>query len=130
MPDTIQRTFVRAPIRVRADEFDLLAALTARQDQTPGRRLLAAELERAQLVDDDQADDFVHLGSRVDYRDLDSRQIRTIRLVLAASEPGDVSAVAPVGAALLGLSVGETFVWEDANGRQRLLEVVAVSHDG
>ena len=77
--------------------------------------LLEGELNRAQLVDQrDVPADVVTMNSRVLYEDQDSGHQAETRLVyrapLVAGE-SHVSVLAPVGAALLGLSVGQTITW-------------------
>jgi regulator of nucleoside diphosphate kinase len=76
---------------------------------------LEAELNRALLVDEQEVpDDVVTMNSRVLYEDEDSGHRAETRLVYRTPIiPGEshVSVLAPVGAALLGLSVGQTITW-------------------
>jgi regulator of nucleoside diphosphate kinase len=76
---------------------------------------LEAELNRALVVDElDVPADVVTMNSRVLYEDQDSGHRAETRLVhRAPMVPGEshVSVLAPIGAALLGLSVGQTITW-------------------
>lgn len=77
--------------------------------------LLEGELNRAQLVDRrDIPPDVVTMNSRVLYEDQESGHQAETRLVYAAplvAGEDHVSVLAPVGAALLGLSVGQSITW-------------------
>ncbi|HEX6243285.1 MAG TPA: nucleoside diphosphate kinase regulator [Polyangiales bacterium] len=91
---------------------------------------LEGELNRALLVDEQHIPaDVVTMNSRVLYEDQDSGHRAETRLVYGASMfPGEghVSVLAPVGAALLGLSVGQAITWPYL-GRQALrLRVAAL----
>ncbi len=122
----------RPPIAVCGEDYDRLALLVAGGPHAaPGHALLAAELERAALVEGAPAADRVRLGSRATYRDLDRDRVRTVVLALphAAHDEGGVSVTAPIGAALLGLSPGQRFSWTQADGRARTIEILAVRND-
>jgi len=92
--------------------------------------LLEGELNRAQLVDPrDIPADVVTMNSRVLYEDQDSGHQAETRLVyrtpLVAGE-NHVSVLAPIGAALLGLSVGQTITWPYAGRDALRLRVAAL----
>lgn len=96
-----------------------------------GAELLAEELDRAVLVDPGHAPRFARLGSRVRYEDCASRRVREVTLVLPDAADIDqdrVSVFTPVGAALLGMTVGEAFTWT-ADGRVRELRILEVTDD-
>jgi len=112
-------------------DFQALSAL--RQDLegavAPGPSLLAAEISRLSVVDPQAHAPFVRIGSLVTYRDLQRRQVRTGRIVM----PGQsnirehcISIAVPVGAALLGLAVGDVFSWWTTGG-SRSVEVLDIS---
>ena len=123
---------VRPPIHLLASEADILSdlALQAEQRYPVVVAMLLAEIERAELHDQASLpDDVVTLGSTVGYWDEGSNTRRTIKIVmpaLADSESGRVSVLTPVGAGLIGLSVGQLIDWPDAEGRERRLTVVSV----
>lgn len=76
---------------------------------------LEAELNRALLVDEAHIPtDVVTMNSRVLYEDQDSGDLAETRLVYRHPMfrgESHVSVLAPIGAALLGLSVGQTITW-------------------
>ena len=92
---------------------------------------LRAELERAIVVPADAIPSgFVTLYSYVRYRDEHAgvgRQIQIVPPDDADVERGKVSVLAPVGAALLGLGIGQTIDWRFPGGEVRRLRVENVS---
>ena len=91
---------------------------------------LEEELERGEVIDPEEIpDDVVSMNSRVQFTDLTrSRQmIRTLVYphALATTEDG-ISVMAPVGAGLIGLRVGEVIDWTLPDGHQVQLRVDAV----
>jgi regulator of nucleoside diphosphate kinase len=75
----------------------------------------------------------VAMGSQVEFRDDTTAQSRTINLVYpeeADIADGKVSVLSPVGAALIGLSVGQSIEWETPNGGWRSLTVLSVGGAG
>ncbi|WP_419320278.1 GreA/GreB family elongation factor [Caulobacter sp. ErkDOM-E] len=95
-----------------------------------GSRVLAGEMARAVIVEAGQAPcPFVGIGSTVDYQDLTSGQPRRVRLSLprdASIDKGRISVLTPVGAALIGMTAGESFHWTDNDGRLRGVRVISV----
>jgi len=94
--------------------------------------LLEAELQRATIVDSSQIpDDVVTMNSVVSFEDLETGQPSEVTLVYPSASSGTggkVSILAPIGSALLGLSVGESIVWPVPGGRSRRLRVTAVHY--
>ena len=73
----------------------------------------------------------VTMDSVVTYEDVGSGRRAQVKLVYppdARSGTNKVSVLAPIGAALLGLSVGETIEWPMPGGQIKRVRVVAVSH--
>jgi regulator of nucleoside diphosphate kinase len=107
-----------------------LDALVRRSASTDSSQLFE-ELDAATVVEDHLLpDDVVRMNTRITFVDLDTRVESTIELVYpheSQGSPNRVSILAPVGAALIGLRVGETINWPLPNDRQRRLQVVAVS---
>lgn len=107
--------------------LDALVRRSASMDSSQ----LFEELDAATVVEDHLLpDDVVRMNTRITFVDLDTRVESTIELVYpheSQGSPNRVSILAPVGAALIGLRVGETIDWPLPNGRQRRLQVVAVS---
>lgn len=91
---------------------------------------LAREIERAEVIEEfDSRPGLVKMGSRVAFRDDRSGQIRTVTLVYpddADVAKGRISVLTPVGAALIGLLVGQSIEWETQAGESRSMTVVAV----
>ncbi len=93
--------------------------------------LLFDELDAATVVADSEIpSDVVVMGSMVTFRDVVTREESTVELAYpdrADPSRGRISILAPVGAALIGLRVGEQISWPVPHGRDRHLEVVEVS---
>ena len=91
---------------------------------------LAREIERARIVENAEAGQgFVRMGSQVTFRD-DAGHTREVTLVYP--DQADISArrisvLTPVGAALIGLSKGQTITWDTPSGDMRSLTVLAIS---
>ncbi|NMG29635.1 nucleoside diphosphate kinase regulator [Aromatoleum evansii] len=95
---------------------------------------LRAELERAIVIplESIQAD-VVTMNARVHYRDEKTGLDRAVQIVFpdeADIGQGKVSVLAPVGAALIGLSVGQAIDWDFPDGTERRLTVIAVDQSG
>lgn len=88
---------------------------------------LVEELDRAEVVSvEDLPSNVVSMSSTVVYEDLDSGRVMTIQLTYpedADVEQGRISVLAPVGAALLGLKVGNIISWPLPDGRTSRLQV-------
>ncbi|MET0294695.1 MAG: GreA/GreB family elongation factor [Phenylobacterium sp.] len=119
----------RPRIHVAEQDYDRLAYL-AEHAAGPGARLLERELERAVLVDPKRhRRPFVRLYSTVTFYEPTTGQARRITLTPAAEadiDQGRLSVTAPVGAALLGLAIGDVFVWRGEDGREREVAVLRI----
>ena len=77
---------------------------------------LNAELDRAQMCSpEEMPHDVVTMNSRVKFRNLSDGEVRVRTLVYPAKMTDSntqLSVMAPVGAALLGLRVGDSIHWE------------------
>ncbi|HAU4331605.1 nucleoside diphosphate kinase regulator [Citrobacter freundii] len=93
---------------------------------------LNAELDRAQMCSPEtMPHDVVTMNSRVKFRNLSDGEIRVRTLVYPANMTDSntqLSVMAPVGAALLGLRVGDTIHWELPGGTSTHLEVIALEY--
>ncbi|MEA4906260.1 MAG: nucleoside diphosphate kinase regulator [Chloroflexi bacterium] len=91
---------------------------------SPALGQLIDELERARIIPKEQApSDLVTMHSRVALLDLDSGEEMVFTLVYP--EEGDVASgkitvLAPIGMAMLGYRVGDTFTWQTPDGVCRL----------
>lgn len=91
---------------------------------------LMGELTRAEVVENDAMPaDVVGMHSRVECVDENSGEKHTLTLVFpqeADAGAGRISIMAPVGCALLGLSVGQSIDWSTPQGRPLKLRVTDV----
>ena len=89
---------------------------------------LAPELDRADIVPFRTVPpNVVTMNSRVVFKDETTGEFRTVTIVYpqdADPSDGRISVMAPVGSALLGLSVGQSIEWCFPDGRPRTLRVV------
>ena len=120
-------------ILVGKADFDRLMRLIGREaGRRGGSSLLYDELDSATVVQDPEAlEDVVVMGSSVTFFDVDEEGTSTIELVypdMADTSRNRVSILAPVGAALIGLKVGESITWPLPTGKVRTLKVVSVAH--
>lgn len=96
--------------------------------------LLEEELSRAHKVPDAELpSDFVSMNSEVAFKDLETGQSQTVRLVYpheADIEKSWVSILAPIGAALIGLRVGQQIEWPISSHKKRRIQVLSVKKAG
>ena len=120
------------PIIISAVDHDRLAAIAepAARRELEAAEALLAELDRAEVVADEAVPaDVVRMGSRVTFR-ADRGASQTVTLVYppdADIEAMRISVLTPVGAALIGMSSGQSIDWSDPAGRPRSLTVEAVA---
>lgn len=93
--------------------------------------LLEEELGRAELVAAEQlGTDIVAMNTTVTFTDLDSGKEQSVTLSYpndANIEMNKVSILAPVGAALIGLRVGQTIDWPLSDGKVKRIRVLSVA---
>ena len=96
---------------------------------SPVANALNDELDRAQMcAPEDMPHDVVSMNSQVKFRDLTTGEERVRTLVFPANmtdSATQLSVMAPVGAALLGLRTGSTIHWELPGGTSTHLEAVS-----
>jgi regulator of nucleoside diphosphate kinase len=128
----MQRTTALPAIRLRPADFSRLDSLAtvAERTQPEVAEFLGRELERAKIVPAGKlARDVVTMGAQVVFRD-DADQTHDVRLVYpeeADMEEGRLSVMTPVGAALIGLSVGQSIRWRPRLGAERTLTILDVT---
>ncbi|PPV08646.1 regulator of nucleoside diphosphate kinase [Xanthomonas bromi] len=121
-------------ILVSSHDLARLEALLDSQafNKHPAATALSDELGRARVLPPDQIpDDVVTMHSRIECEDELHGERHTLTLVYpheADVQHGRISVLAPVGSALLGLSVGQSIDWRTPDGRDLRLRVTAV-HD-
>jgi regulator of nucleoside diphosphate kinase len=87
-------------------------------------RLLENELKRAQIVPSEEVPpDVITMNTRAEFLDLESGERMKFTLVLPADakiNDGKISVLAPLGTAMLGYRVGDTFEWPIPYGIRHL----------
>lgn len=120
------------PITLSGIDYERLGRLVdAAEKTTPDTAdFLARELARATVAPSGfMLRGVVAMGSQVEFRDDTTGQVRTVRLVYPAEADltaGRLSVLSPVGAALVGLSVGQSIEWQTPSGGWRSLSVLQV----
>jgi regulator of nucleoside diphosphate kinase len=124
------------PITLTSVDADRLERLITAAETTFPRTadFLARELGRATVVDPAaRPAGVIAMGSKVMFRDEASAEERTLTLVYpeeANLEAGKISVLSPIGAALIGLSAGQSIEWQTPAGGQRSLTVLKVDGIG
>ena len=99
---------------------------------TPAAEELEEELGRAIIVEDHQIPhDIVMIHSQVTFVEAESGKKNTVTLVYPNESNIDenkVSILAPIGIALIGLSVGQNIDWILPNGKKSNYQVIEVRH--
>jgi regulator of nucleoside diphosphate kinase len=130
------RTPALPPITLTTADSERLSRLVDAAAETFPRTadFLGREIDRAQIIDRSQVlPGLVTMESEVEFRDDVTDQIRTVRLVYpdeADVTAHKISVLTPVGAALIGLSVGQSIEWQTPGGGWRSLTVLAVRPAG
>jgi len=124
---------IRPDIQLTRRDFSRLDQLTALHASAASRRVvdfLVGELSRARVLDSDRiASDVVTMHSELLFRDEDTGRERAVTLVYPrehTADEGALSVLTPLGAALVGLSEGQTISFETSDGRSRRVSVVKV----
>ena len=113
-------------------DFDRLEALldSLPDNAFPGKKALEAELKRAEVVEPGQIPpNVVTMNSTVRFTIEESREDFRLTLVYPKDVGGEadrISVLAPVGSALLGLSVGDELEWPRPGGGLSMVRVVDV----
>jgi regulator of nucleoside diphosphate kinase len=124
---------IRPEIQLTRSDFRGLDQLTAAHATAEARRVvdfLVDELSRARVVESDRiAPNVVTMHSEVVFRDEETGRERAVTLVYPnehAGHDGALSVLSPLGAALIGMSEGQTISFETSDGRARHVSVVRV----
>lgn len=114
-------------------DFERLLSLAASAEPFVAAAL-DEELNRAVVVEDDaRPADIVSMNSTVAYFDGGSGANAEITLVYPHEADVDkkrISVLTPLGAALIGLRVGQSIHWRFPNGREKELKIVSVRSAG
>jgi regulator of nucleoside diphosphate kinase len=119
-------------IIVSRNDLERIEALLDRQPVAEAANFakLRAELDRADVAESAAMPAHtVGMNSTVTFEDEDNGEklTRTLVYPAAAGTTGTVSILAPVGTALLGLSLGQQINWPMPDGRMRTLRVLEVT---
>ncbi|CAN5922902.1 nucleoside diphosphate kinase regulator [soil metagenome] len=130
MRDVVRTRSVPQIIVSTADCDRLTDLATASLERLPEvAEELLAEMDRAKVVDADAVPkDVVRMESTVTFKS-DDGHTRTLKLVYPADESLDehrLSVMTPVGAALIGLSEGQSISWTARDGKDHRLTVTKV----
>ena len=126
----------RPPIHLLAAESDMVASLALQAEHRfpVVAAMLLEEIERAELHEADTLPaSVVTMDSEVEFVDEKSRQMRRVQLVVPAEANialGKISILTPMGAALYGLTAGQSIDWPDLEGRERRITIVRVRQPG
>ena len=125
---------VLPPIMVTTDDMRRLSQL-ADSSMTLFPRVahfLSREIDRANVAaDDSDLRGVVRMGSHVSYRDGRTGEVRDVVLVYpheADIQLKRISVLTPVGAALIGLSVGQVIEFQTPGRQTRSLTILDVSN--
>jgi regulator of nucleoside diphosphate kinase len=121
------------PITVSTLDLERIEQLLAQPayKNLPGVDALQKELNRAHIVEPDEVPPtLVTMNSQVRFSEVNTGKEFTLTLVYPGSQPtaDAVSIFAPVGSALLGLSVGQSIAWQVPGGRDLSLTILAVTY--
>lgn len=121
----------QTPIIVTERDYERIDALLSSEVRDlPGIQALHDELARAEVAAPDQVrPDVVTMNSRVRFENVATGKQTELVLVYPQDvdgSPDKVSILAPVGSALLGLSVGQMIEWQMSGGSTLKLRVLEV----
>lgn len=132
MRDSDKRSEGGPPLIIDEADYDYLYRLaeTAAEETPDVGDYLLEEVSRARLLPSaEMPADVVRFGAWVTYQDLASGEERRVQLVYpqqADAAHARISVISPLGAALIGLSVGQTMRWHVPHRAERTLKVVNV----
>ena len=120
------------PITVSTLDLARLEALLEKQPESDAVTRLENELDRAKVVAPaDVPDNIVTMNSTITFAMASGKETFTKTLCYPRdmdSSNNKISVLAPIGAALLGLSVGQTIEWPAPNGKTLQVSISAVDY--
>ncbi|MBB3019161.1 regulator of nucleoside diphosphate kinase [Microvirga lupini] len=121
------------PITISTVDYDRLAWIATagvNSQRCTVAEMLADELDRAMIAAPGSIrPDIVTMHSEVEYRDEVTGDVRRTTLVYPGEEDSDakrISVVTPIGAALIGMSEGQSIEWQGPTGGRRKMTVQRV----
>lgn len=127
-------TTAQPALFIPAPDYDRLMVMAegAAKSQPDVADFLLQELSRASLTPPARTSHTVTMGSHICFRDESTGRDREAQLVYpehAAAAAQRISILTPVGAALIGLSEGQTMQWRTHDGKVKSLTVLKVQHE-
>ncbi len=122
---------MKPPIILSRVDHERLERLLDAQSRRLDLDALRDEIERARVVEPHEVPpNVVTMNSTVRFASEDTGEETEVTLVYGPTDPGksQVSVLAPVGSALLGLAVGDVIDWPMPNGRTSRLRVVGITY--
>lgn len=121
------------PITVTSRDLEKIDELldSGKYKHVPGLDALRIELNRANVIEPSEVPPgLVTMNSTVRFRDESTMSEYELTLVYpdVHDQPNPVSILAPVGSALLGMSVGQKISWQVPGGRTLQLHVLEVRY--
>ncbi len=117
-------------IYITEKDMDRLNSILINIKDSPAVRKLQDELDRATILkSEDIPPDVVTMNSQVQFKTLETGDTSEITIVYppnADSSKARVSILAPVGAALIGLRVGDKIEWTLPTGLVRTFQIISV----
>ncbi|HHC7352825.1 TPA: nucleoside diphosphate kinase regulator [Vibrio campbellii] len=117
-------------ITVTADDYNNICRLLDNIPNFTGELLkLEDEIDRALIVDAHEIDnDIVTMNSKVTFKFLgEEEQIQKVLVYPnQVKDNSHISILAPIGMALIGLSVGQCIDWTLPNGNKKTIEILDV----
>ncbi|HNY72620.1 MAG TPA: nucleoside diphosphate kinase regulator [Syntrophales bacterium] len=117
-------------IFITEKDMERLEPMVAGAGNHPNIRRLREELERAVIVPSAEIPaDVVTMNSRVVFRELETGEETEATLVYPSQADVNqrrISILAPVGAALLGLSAGDEIQWPLPSGKKRTYKIISI----
>ena len=122
----------KPPIHISEADYDVIADLALQMEhRAPAlAKQFLDEINRAKIHPAGTVPtDAVTIGSEVEFLDDSTGEKRRLKLVLpvdADFEAGRLSVMTPVGAGLIGMTVGREISWPTPDGRPRVLRILEV----
>jgi len=128
----LENEFMKRPETIYITDRDLerLEQILLRVPQSGNVKELLNELDRATVVPSEEIPpDVVTMNSRITFKELETGEESEVTLVYPSDanlEKRKVSILAPVGAALIGLRVGDEIEWPLPSGKRRTYKITSV----
>lgn len=118
-------------ITISERDHERLSNLALANEHLPGvGDYLTRELERARIRPAHEiGHDVVAMGTTLEYRDETTGTLRQVTLVYPEEQDiaaWKISVLTPIGAALIGLGIGQSIAWQDRTGEERHLTVTKI----